>query len=57
MALAKIKTKDDINLVLVLDDGQSTLEVLTKKKIEILEARKRGSSLYPPMMEVKNTAS
>lgn len=57
MALAKIKTKDDINLVLVLDDRQSTLEVLTKKKIEILKTRKRGSSLYPPVMEVKNTAS
>ena len=57
MAITKIKTKEDIKLVLVLDDGQNTLEKKKKNKIKILEARKKGSSLCPPMVRVKNTAS
>lgn len=57
MALSKIKTKDDISLVLILDDGQNTIDKLTKKKLLTLDARSKRRNLFPPVAGVKNTAS
>lgn len=57
MSMAKIKTKDDINLVLILDDGQNTLDKFTKKKLLTLDKRNKRRNLCPPVIGVKNTAS
>ena len=55
--MARIKTKDDINLIFTLDNGQNTLDGFTKKKLSTLDARNKETKLFPPMVRVKNTAS